>query len=127
MLQIRSGSTRLAVGCFQSVHQLSERLECRDRVQTPDPLLVEDVVELSDTQVTAQVARLLDTTQCALQQMQHLLRCLDGGQTSCRLRLSEDGQDFLIQRLRWKFIPPSVRRLKPAAISVTAAAGVAMA
>jgi hypothetical protein len=99
MLQIRSGSVRLAVGCCQSVHQLSERLECRDRVQIPDPPLVEDVVELSDTQVAAQVARLLDTAQGALQQMQHLLRCLDGGQTSCRLCLPEDGQDFLIQGL----------------------------
>src|ERR1700755_3311366 len=104
MLQVRSGSTRLAVGCFQSVHQLGERLECRDRVQTPDPLLVKDVVELSDTQVAAQVARLLDTAQGTLQQMQHLLRCLDGGQTSCRLRLSKDGQDFLIQRLTKLFL-----------------------
>jgi phytoene/squalene synthetase len=36
-----------------------------------------DVVELSDTQVAAQVARLLDTAQGTLQQMQHLLHCLD--------------------------------------------------
>ena len=65
---------------------------------------MKDVVELSDTQVTAQVARLLDTAQGALQQMQHFLRCVDGGQASCRLRLSEDGQDFLIQRLTKLFL-----------------------
>ena len=65
---------------------------------------MEDVVELSDTQVAAQVACLLDTAQGTLQQMQHFLRCVDGGQTSCRLRLSEDGQDFLIQRLTKLFL-----------------------